>query len=584
MFKLSPESLKLVLLSSRPYRQGLVLAFIFSALSAATEPILPYLMAPFLNKGFSLARDFPLWWVPASVVGVFILRGLTSFLAQYAFAWVSQRTVERIRQDIFTQLQSAPVAVFRDRPASQLIGIIVHEVQLAMTALSSGLFTLIRDSLTVVGLLLLLFYMNWRLAAVAFIVFPVVAGIISALSRVLKRLQQGQQSAVDALAYAVEENVLAHRVVRLQNAQQQQSDHFSALLRNARRIFLRTEATAASGTPITQVVISLGVGIVLAIAVAQAGNGGTTVGEFASFITTMLMLMSPFKALANLNQQFTRASVALDRAAALLALPTEISSDEKNLRTDPVKQPTIQFDQVTVNYQRKGDAQVTTALKNISLNIAPGETLALVGGSGSGKTTLANLLPGFTYASSGMVTVDGTPLPQWHLKALRGSIAMVSQEVVLLDDTLVNNVTLGLLRDDARLQVALEAANLTDVVKSLAQGVETVLGHNGQTLSGGQRQRVAIARALYKDSPILILDEATSALDSESEALVQQALERLMQGRTVIVIAHRLSTIERANRIAVLHEGELVEIGTHATLLAQGGIYARLQSLQRGAL
>jgi subfamily B ATP-binding cassette protein MsbA len=584
VFKLSPDSLKLILQSSQPFRQGLILAFLFSALSAATEPILPYLMAPFLNKGFSATRDFPLWWVPASVVGVFILRGLTSFLAQYAFAWVSQRTVERIRQDIFTQLQSAPVEVFRERPASQLIGIIVHEVQLAMAALSTGLFTLIRDSLTVVGLLLWLFILNWKLAAVAFVVFPVVAGIISALSRVLKRLQQGQQSAVDALAYAVEENVLAHRVVRLQNAQQQQSDHFSALLRNARRIFLRTEATAASGTPITQVVISLGVGIVLAIAVAQAGGGGTTVGEFASFITTMLMLMSPFKALANLNQQFTRASVALDRAVALLALPAEISSDTKNLRTEPVKQPAIRFENVSVHYQRKGDAEVTTALKNINLDIKPGETLALVGGSGSGKTTLANLLPGFTYTSSGTVTVDGTALPQWHLKALRESMAMVSQEVVLLDDTLANNVTLGLPRDDDRLLAAIDAANLTQVVQSLVQGVETVLGHNGQTLSGGQRQRVAIARALYKNAPILILDEATSALDSESEALVQQALERLMQGRTVIVIAHRLSTIERASRIAVLHQGELVEIGTHSALLAQGGIYARLHSLQRGAL
>jgi subfamily B ATP-binding cassette protein MsbA len=578
--------------AARPFWPALALAFAASVAAAATEPVLPYLMKPFLDQGFGGELAFPLWWIPALVIGLFVVRGASSFVAQYAFAWAAQRTVEALRLRLFAALQHAPAAVFRERPASQLIGVVVHEVQQAVTAVSHGLFVGVRDSLTLVGLLGLLFWLNWKLAIVAALVFPAIGIIIAAISRTIKRLQARQQQSIDALAYAVEENALGHRVVRVQNAQQRELERFGRLLRNTRRSFLRTEATAASGTPITQVVAAIGVAVVLTIAASQAASEGVTVGTFAAFITTMLMLISPFKALSNLNQQFTRASVALDRAAALLALPDEtLGSDGRALRDTPVATPSIEFDHVGVTYVDAAGHR-HRALDDICLEVAAGEKLALVGASGAGKSTLAQLLPRFIEPTAGVVRVDGTALPDWRLARLRAAIALVSQEVVLFDDSIAANVAFGQLnagqlarRDaatEARLWAALEAAYLGDFVRALPGGLDAPVGHNGNRLSGGQRQRLAIARALFKDAPILVLDEATSALDSESETQVQAALERLMQGRTVILIAHRLSTIDRVDRIAVLDGGRLVELGSHAELLARGGQYARLRALQGG--
>jgi subfamily B ATP-binding cassette protein MsbA len=563
---------------TRPHRAGFVAALIAATVAAATEPLVPKMIEWFVQTGLVKREPFPLWWIPAALIGLFVVRGISSFAAQYSLAWVAQRSLETLRSRMFAKLMTAKPALFRNQQASQLINTVVYEAQTATTQLVNATLVVVRDSLVVIGLLAYLLWLNWQLAAMLALVFPVIGWIMSFIGKALKRLSARQQNAADELGYAVEENTLAHRVVRVQNAQAQETGRFGKLLRDTRRVFLRAEATAAAGTPITQIVASVGLSFVIMFAVSQARGTATNVGEFMGFIVAMLMLISPIKALANVNQPISRGLAGMERALALLSAPDEAS--KPNARQQALTQASVHFRCVCVDYEDRGDKR--RVLDGITLDVKPGETLALVGASGSGKTTLVNLLPRFVESTEGRVEIDGTEVRDWHLPALRNVIALVSQDVVLFNESLAHNVAFGRERDDQRVRAALQAAHLGEFLASLPQGLDTEIGHNGSLLSGGQRQRLAIARAIYKDAPILILDEATSALDSESEAQVQDALEQLMRGRTVIVIAHRLSTIESADRIAVMDQGRIVEIGNHTELLAKGGIYARLHALQFG--
>ncbi|MBP8148393.1 MAG: lipid A export permease/ATP-binding protein MsbA [Limnohabitans sp.] len=570
------ESLRNRLARLAPYfvRQRGVWALAIAAtlVAALTEPLIPALFQPLLDKGFA-ENSLPLWSVPAAVIGLFAVRGLATFTAQYALARITNDGMEKLRNDLFAQLLRADLSLFSRQSASALSNTVVYEVQNGAAQLISAVVGLSRDGFTLIALVGYLMWLNWELTLVVFTVAPGLSWIMKVLSRRLYRLTKESQQATDDLAYVVEENVLAHRMVRLHGAQAQQAGRFEALGQRLRRLALKSTAASAAITPLTQIMAAIALSLVLTIALTQSrGNdSGATVGGFVAFITAMLMLVAPIKRLADVANPITRGLAALERGVSLLRdAPEETQGQHQQDKAIGA----VEWREVQLRFSAEG----APALADISLSVQPGETVALVGTSGAGKTTLIQLLPRFLDAQGGQVLVDGVPVQNWQLASLRRQIAMVSQDVVMLNDTLAANVCLGQVADRARIQACLEAANLWGHVAQLPQGMDTLLGHNANQLSGGQRQRLAIARALYKDAPILILDEATSALDNESERLVQEALQKLMQGRTTLIVAHRLSTIEHADRVVVMERGRIVEQGAPAVLLASGGAYARLHN------
>jgi subfamily B ATP-binding cassette protein MsbA len=557
------------------------LAILATVAAAATEPLIPALFKPLLDEGFA-ENSLPLWMVPTAVIGIFFVRGLAFFVSQYALARIANDGMQALREALFRRLMQADMSIFSKQSASALSNTLVYEVQTGATQLISALLGLSRDGFTLLALITYLMFLNWKLTMLVFIVVPGSAWIMKKLSKRLYGLTRDSQTATDNLAYVVEENVLAHRMVRLHGAQESQLNRFQALSQRLRSLALKSTIASAAMSPLTQLMAAVALSMVLVVALIQsrAGLQGATVGGFVAFITAMLMLVSPIKRLADIATPVTRGLAALERGLRLLEeveVEVDRHADRQNEESHKTvlqssQGPCLEFQKVHVQYT----ADASPALNNLSLSIQSGETVAFVGTSGSGKTTLVNLLPRFVQPSSGQVMLKGTDIQDWPLQELRQQFAMVSQDVVMLNDTVAANIALGQLVDRTKIQACLAAANLEEHVGKLPQGMDTVLGHNATELSGGQRQRLAIARALYKNAPILILDEATSALDNESERWVQDALQNLMKGRTTLIIAHRLSTIEHADRVIVMSNGEIVEQGRHEELLKTGGVYSRL--------
>jgi subfamily B ATP-binding cassette protein MsbA len=553
------------------------------AIVAATETSIPALMKPLLDRGFTGELNSKLWLVPVFLVGLAIVRSLAQFLSNYLLTRVINSVLLKLREQMFQTLLHANTTFFQKNSASHLINAVVFEVNNILSIMGGMLISLVRDSLTVIGLMGYLIYLNWKLTLVVMVIFPVIAYVMSKINRRLRSLNREQQTLTSELAYIVEEASAGYKIVKVHGAEQYEMNRFLEKAERLRKFALKSAVAGGLNQPITQLIASMALSIVLVIALMQSATEGTTVGGFAAFVTAMMLVISPLKHLADINQPLQRGLTAAEMIFGLMDEPFEEAEDRRaNMKSLDKAKGSIRFEDVGFSYQQEAGRQ--DALRGINLSITPGEVVAFVGPSGGGKSTLVNLLPRFFKPTSGHIFLDDIRLEDIVLADIRKQIAFVSQDVILFNDTIAANVAYGATGQDGidrgRAIEALEAANLGALMKELPEGIDSMIGDNGNRLSGGQRQRLAIARAIYKNAPILILDEATSALDSESERQVQDALERLMAGRTTLVIAHRLSTIEHADRIIVLEHGQIVENGSHEDLIKKDGLYANLHRIQ----
>jgi subfamily B ATP-binding cassette protein MsbA len=542
---------------------------------AATEPMIPFLFKLLLDLGFQ-KHALELWTVPVVLLSVFGVRGLAGYVSQIGLSQITNQGLLVMRRAMFAKLLVAHMQLFGNQTSSALSNSIVYETQTGASMLVNSLLSLVRNALTLVALTGYLLFLNWQLTLIVIAVFPAVAWVMRVLTARLHKLTKANQDATDRLAYVVEENVLAHRDIRLYAAQASQAQRFDHLGDSLRHLAMKSTVAGAAMTPMTQMLAAMALSAVISVALLQSATSDTSVGGFVAFVTAMLMIIAPIRQLSEVSSPITRGLAALERGLALIEdVPSEVQGAFSKQRASGE----IEFKNVVVQY---GEADSAPVINRLSLTIHGGETIAIVGASGAGKSTLVNLLPRFIDLRSGHILLDGHDVIDWNLHALRAQFAFVSQHVIMLNDSIASNVALGLDLQRDKVLACLNAANLGALVTELPQGIDTMVGHNAMQLSGGQRQRLAIARALYKDAPILILDEATSALDTESERAVQDALQGLMHNRTTLVIAHRLSTVMHATRIVAMEAGQIVEIGTHLELLERNGHYARLYQLGLG--
>lgn len=560
---------------TRPYRIGFIVALVAMVVAAATEPLFPALLKPLLDEGFVHKSDFPLWFVPSALIAIFVVRGAAAFTSSYALAWVANRVLVDVRTQMFERMMHLPAAQFEREASGLLISRIVFEVTNVTGAVTRALTTVVRDSIVVSGLIGWMLYLNGKLTLVALLLIPAMAIVMSVYSRRMRRLSRQSLQYTGELTRVVEEAVHGFKVIKIFGGYRAQHAVFAHTIEKLRGFAMRMTIAGGATVPVTQVFAAMAVAVVVTIALVQSMNDQTTVGGFVSFVTAMLMLLAPLKRLADVNAELQRGLAAAESVFRLLDQPEE--ADVGTISIGRARGRLV-FENVSFRYPTAAHE----ALRDIDLDIRAGEVVALVGASGAGKSTLLNLLPRFIDPVQGRILLDGVALPDLRLADLRRQFALVSQEVVLFNDTVRANVALGREEavDDAQIWAALEAARLDAIVRALPEGLDSSVGERGTRLSGGQRQRLVLARAIIKDAPILLFDEATSALDSATEREVQIALEHTMRGRTTLVIAHRLSTIERADRILVFDQGRIVEQGTHAGLLDADSLYARLYRIQ----
>ncbi len=559
----------------RPYWRTFALGVLGIIIVAATEPALPALLKPLLDGVFVDKNQTVIRWAPVFIIGLFVIRGLAEYVAQFALSWIGNRLVMDLRGTMFRKLLTLPARYYDDQASGNLISKLTFDVMQVTTAATTVLTVLFKETLVIIGLLGWMLWLNWKLTLLALVMAPLIVLVVRLISVRVRSSSRMVQTQMGDMTQVIQETIEGHRVVKLFGGQAYEQQRFDAQANSVRRQLMKQVAAASASVPLVQFVAALALATIVYLAAQQSSTDQITVGGFVSFITAMLMLTAPLKRVTSVNEPLQRGLAAAESVFALIDEAGETDAGTAELARAAGD---IRFEGVCFAYGEDG----RSALNGIDLHIKPGETVALVGVSGSGKTTFANLVPRFYLPTAGRILLDGQDISSLKLAALRENIALVSQDVVLFNDTVAANIAYGAMNKvlPAEILSAAEAAHAMEFISEMPQGLNTLVGENGVKLSGGQRQRLAIARALLKNAPVLILDEATSALDSESERHVQAALEVLMRGRTTIVIAHRLSTIEKADRIVVLDAGRIAETGPHHELLARNGIYAKLYRIQ----
>lgn len=559
----------------KPYWRMFTVSIVAMIAFAATEPLFAAMMQPLIDGSFVDRNEEIVRLMPFVLVVLFVFRGIAGFINNYCLSWVGRRVVADLRQKMFEHLLRAPTRYYDNQGSGHILAKLTYNVENVATAATSAITTLVRDGFTVIGLMAYMLYLNAALSAIFLVIGPLMAGAVKYATKRFRRHSRRIQDRVGALTQVAQEAIEAHRVVKAFGGQPLEARRFSAINEKTRSLQMKMIATEAASVPLVQLISAVAIAVIVYLSTMQGLKEDISVGTFMSFVVAMGLLLPPVKRLTSVNAHLQRGIIA---AQSLFELLDAEEERDQGRRTLERAEGRVEYRGVTHVYS----PDKPPAIRDLDLVIAPGERVALVGRSGSGKSTVASLLPRFYDATAGEILIDGIPIGELTLASLRAQISLVSQDVVLFNDSIANNIAYGQAVSPSRetLERVAVNAHALDFIQALREGFDTRIGDRGVMLSGGQRQRLAIARAMLKDAPILILDEATSALDTESERHIQAALQELMTNRTTLMIAHRLSTIENADRILVMDNGHVVEQGSHADLLAQRGYYARLHRLQ----
>lgn len=569
------DTISRILQYVKPYKRWLIIAMICMVIVASMAGAQAYMVKPLLDEIFVNKDRTMLMLVPLGILGIFIVKGFFSYIYNYFLVRVGQSVILDLRNSLYTHIQSLPLSFFQKKPTGELISRILNDVSLLQAAVSNILVGILKDTCQVVFLVGVIFYQDWRMALIAVISLPLIAYPLVNFGRRHRRLSRSNQQTTAQVSNILYETITGNRIVKAFCMEEYEVSRFAIILDRLFAIVMRDTKIAAISRPLMDFITGLGISLVVWYGGSQVLAGKSTPGTFFSFLTALIMIYEPIKGVGAINNSLQQGIAAAERIFDVLDVESDVAEKKDAIELPTVKNA-IEFTDVRFQYDEH-----TEILKGINLKVRAGEVLAVVGSSGGGKSTLVNLIPRFHDVSSGSLTIDGTDVRDVTLNSLRNQIGVVTQQTILFNDTVRNNIAYGSPEaSEEQIKDAARAAHALDFIQHLPEGFDTVIGESGARLSGGERQRISIARAILKNAPILILDEATSSLDMESEYEVQQAIENLVQSRTTIVIAHRLSTIRNADRIVVIQAGKIVEEGTHETLLPLAGVYKMLYDMQ----
>lgn len=561
-----------------PLRAGLTVAAVALVLNAASDTYMLSLLKPLLDDGFGKTESSVLKWMPLVVIGLMVLRGITSYVSSYCISWVSGKVVMSMRRRLFSHMMGMPVSFFDQQSTGTLLSRITYDTEQVASSSSGALVTVVREGASIIGLFILMFWYSWQLSIILIVLAPIVSLAIGLVSKRFRNISKNMQNTMGHVTTSAEQMLKGHKEVLIFGGQEVETERFNTVSNRMRQQGMKLVSASSISDPVIQFIASLALAFVLYAASFPSVMETLTAGTITVVFSSMIALMRPLKSLTNVNAQFQRGMAACQTLFSILD-----SEQEQDSGKHVIKRSTgdVEFRHVTFSYAGRD----TPALRDVNLKIPAGKTVALVGRSGSGKSTIASLITRFYDVQEGAILIDGHDIREYTLGSLRNQVALVSQHVYLFNDTIANNIAYARTEQYSRADIekAARMAHAMDFINKMDKGLDTMIGENGVMLSGGQRQRIAIARALLRDSPILVLDEATSALDTESERAIQAALDELQKDRTSLVIAHRLSTIEKADEIVVVEDGCIVERGSHQDLLSQQGIYAQLHKMQFGA-